>query len=80
MIFTPILRPPNPTTPIKTNSMRFDIISCQPDLLESPFSHSILKRAQHKGLVQIHVHDLRQFAINKYVQIDDYAFGGGAEE
>ncbi|QNF35948.1 tRNA (guanosine(37)-N1)-methyltransferase TrmD [Adhaeribacter swui] len=58
--------------------MRIDIISCQPDLLESPFSHSILKRAQQKGIVEIHVHDLRQFAINKYGQIDDYAFGGGA--
>ena len=58
--------------------MRFDIISCQPDLLISPFSHSILKRAQHKGLVEIYVHDLRQFAVNKYGQIDDYAFGGGA--
>ncbi|MGV3505184.1 MAG: tRNA (guanosine(37)-N1)-methyltransferase TrmD [Adhaeribacter sp.] len=58
--------------------MRFDIISCQPELLQSPFSHSILKRAQHKGLVEIHLHDLRQFAINRYGQIDDYAFGGGA--
>lgn len=58
--------------------MRFDIISCQPDLLLSPFSHSILKRAQQKGLVEIHIHDLRQFAVNKYGQIDDYAFGGGA--
>ena len=58
--------------------MRFDIISCQPDLLESPFNHSILKRAQQKGLVEVHVHDLRKFAINKYGQIDDYAFGGGA--
>jgi tRNA (guanine37-N1)-methyltransferase len=58
--------------------MRIDIISCQPDLLESPFSHSILKRAQQKGLVEIHLHDLRKYAINKYGQIDDYAFGGGA--
>ncbi|GHA71420.1 tRNA (guanosine(37)-N1)-methyltransferase TrmD [Pontibacter akesuensis] len=58
--------------------MRFDIISCQPDLLESPFSHSIVKRAQQKGLVEIHLHDLRKYAINKYGQIDDYAFGGGA--
>ena len=58
--------------------MRFDIISCQPDLLESPFSHSILKRAQQKGLVEVHVHDLRKYAINKHGQIDDYAFGGGA--
>lgn len=58
--------------------MRFDIITCQPDLLASPFSHSILKRAQNKGLVEIHVHDLRKYAINKHGQIDDYAFGGGA--
>ncbi|MDX5418458.1 MAG: tRNA (guanosine(37)-N1)-methyltransferase TrmD [Hymenobacteraceae bacterium] len=58
--------------------MRFDIISCQPDLLDSPFSHSIVKRAQQKGLVEIHIHDLRKYAINKHGQIDDYAFGGGA--
>ncbi|MDX5436801.1 MAG: tRNA (guanosine(37)-N1)-methyltransferase TrmD [Pontibacter sp.] len=58
--------------------MRFDIITCQPDLLESPFSHSILKRAQQKGLVEVHIHDLRQYAVNKHGQIDDYAFGGGA--
>ncbi|MCJ8165165.1 tRNA (guanosine(37)-N1)-methyltransferase TrmD [Pontibacter sp. E15-1] len=58
--------------------MRFDIISCQPDLLESPFSHSILKRAQQKGLVEVHIHDLRKYAVNKHGQIDDYAFGGGA--
>lgn len=58
--------------------MRFDIITCQPDLLHSPFGHSILKRAQDKGLVEIHLHDLRKYAINKHGQIDDYAFGGGA--
>lgn len=58
--------------------MRIDIISCQPNLLESPFSHSIVKRAQQKGLVEIHLHDLRQYAVNKHGQIDDYAFGGGA--
>ncbi|ARS37631.1 tRNA (guanosine(37)-N1)-methyltransferase TrmD [Pontibacter actiniarum] len=58
--------------------MRFDIISCQPDLLDSPFSHSILKRAQQKGLAEIHIHDLRKYAVNKHGQIDDYAFGGGA--
>lgn len=57
---------------------RFDIITCQPHLLDGPFSHSILKRAQDKGLVQVHLHDLRQYAINKHGQIDDYAFGGGA--
>src|SRR5690606_28860356 len=58
--------------------MRLDSISCQPDLLDSPFSHSIVKRAQQKGLVEIHIHDLRKYAINKHGQIDDYAFGGGA--
>ncbi|MFC6998391.1 tRNA (guanosine(37)-N1)-methyltransferase TrmD [Rufibacter roseus] len=57
---------------------RFDIITCQPHLLTGPFDHSILKRAQDKGLVEIHLHDLRQYAINKHGQIDDYAFGGGA--
>ena len=58
--------------------MRIDIISCQPELLTSFFSHSILKRANDKGIAEIHVHDLRKFAINKHGQIDDYAFGGGA--
>jgi tRNA (guanine37-N1)-methyltransferase len=58
--------------------MRLDIITCQPDLLVSPFAYSIVKRAQDKGLAEIHVHDLRRFAINKHGQIDDYVFGGGA--
>ena len=58
--------------------MRFDIISCVPSLLESPFNQSIVKRAQEKGLVKIYIHDLRKYALNKYGQIDDYAFGGGA--
>lgn len=58
--------------------MRIDIISCQPDLLTSFFTHSILKRAQERQIAEIHVHDLRNFAINKHGQIDDYAFGGGA--
>lgn len=58
--------------------MRIDIVTCQPDLLVSPFAHSIVKRAQDKGLAEIHVHDLRRFAINKHGQIDDYVFGGGA--
>ena len=57
---------------------RFDIITCQPHLLSGPFDHSILKRAQDKGLVEVHLHDLRKYAINKHGQIDDYAFGGGA--
>ncbi len=58
--------------------MRIDIITCLPKLLESPFSHSILQRAQDKGLVDVTVHDLRQFATNKQKQLDDYAYGGGA--
>lgn len=58
--------------------MRIDIITCVPGLLESPFSHSILKRASDKGLLEVHLHDLREFAVNKHGQIDDYAFGGGA--
>ncbi|MDU0371941.1 tRNA (guanosine(37)-N1)-methyltransferase TrmD [Hymenobacter endophyticus] len=58
--------------------MRIDIVTCQPDLLMSPFAHSIVKRAQDKGLAEIHLHDLRRYAINKHGQIDDYVFGGGA--
>ncbi|MGI4739984.1 MAG: tRNA (guanosine(37)-N1)-methyltransferase TrmD [Janthinobacterium lividum] len=58
--------------------MRIDILTCQPALLESPFAHSIVKRAQDKGLAQILVHDLRDYAINKHGQLDDYVFGGGA--
>jgi len=58
--------------------MEIDIITCQPDLLSSPFSHSILKRAQEKGLVSIKLHDLRNNGINNYGKIDDYAYGGGA--
>ena len=58
--------------------MRLDIITCLPRLLESPFADSIIKRAQDKGLVQIVIHDLRDYAQNKQKQIDDYAYGGGA--
>ncbi|MDP5172710.1 MAG: tRNA (guanosine(37)-N1)-methyltransferase TrmD [Bacteroidia bacterium] len=58
--------------------MRIDIISCVPQLMESPLSHSILKRAQEKGLLEIHIHDLRDFAEGKHRQVDDYPFGGGA--
>jgi tRNA (guanine37-N1)-methyltransferase len=58
--------------------MRIDILTCQPVLLESPFAHSIVKRAQDKGLAEIQVHDLRDYAINKHGQLDDYVFGGGA--
>jgi tRNA (guanine37-N1)-methyltransferase len=58
--------------------MRIDIISAVPSLLISPFADSILKRAQNKGLVEVFVHDLRDYTTNKHKKIDDYAFGGGA--
>lgn len=58
--------------------MRIDIITVLPDLLESPLNTSILKRAQEKGLVEINVHNLRDYSVNKQKSIDDYAFGGGA--
>ncbi|RDK86834.1 tRNA (guanosine(37)-N1)-methyltransferase TrmD [Marinirhabdus gelatinilytica] len=58
--------------------MRIDIITVLPELLKSPFEASILKRAIEKGLVKVHTHNLRDFATNKYKQIDDYQFGGGA--
>lgn len=58
--------------------MRIDIISIQPYLLDSPFAHSILQRAQAKGLLEIVVHDLRPYGVGKHLQVDDYAFGGGA--
>lgn len=58
--------------------MRIDIITILPRLLEGPFSDSILKRAQDKGLAEVHVHDLRVFSTDKHKKVDDYAFGGGA--
>jgi tRNA (guanine37-N1)-methyltransferase len=58
--------------------MTIDIISILPELLESPLSHSIMKRAQDKGLLEVRVHHLRKWAVNAYGQIDDYQYGGGA--
>lgn len=58
--------------------MQIDILTAVPDLLVSPLSHSILQRAQDKGLLQVNVINLRQWALNKHGQIDDYQFGGGA--
>ncbi len=58
--------------------MRIDILSCVPELLHSPLQHSILKRAQEKGLLEVVVHDLRDYASGKHRQVDDYPFGGGA--
>ena len=58
--------------------MKIDIITVVPELLESPLNHSIMKRAKDKGLLQVNTHNLRQWAINKHAQVDDYQFGGGA--
>ncbi len=58
--------------------MRIDIISAVPKLLESPFAHSIMKRAQQKGLFEVVVHDLHDYGVGKHKQIDDYQYGGGA--
>lgn len=58
--------------------MRIDIITVLPEILESPFSYSILKRAQEKGLVEIHIHNLRDYSNDKHKRVDDYAFGGSA--
>jgi tRNA (guanine37-N1)-methyltransferase len=58
--------------------MRIDILTVQPELLESPLNHSIVKRAKDKGLVEINIINLRDFTTDKYKSVDDYAFGGGA--
>ncbi len=58
--------------------MQIDIISLLPSLLESPLNHSILKRAQNKGLVNINIHNLRDYSTHKQKQVDDYQYGGGA--
>ncbi|MEM0519536.1 MULTISPECIES: tRNA (guanosine(37)-N1)-methyltransferase TrmD [Aequorivita] len=58
--------------------MRIDIITVVPELLQSPFEVSILKRAIEKGIVEVHTHNLRDWSSNAYRQIDDYQFGGGA--
>ena len=58
--------------------MIIDILTVAPELLTSPFSHSIMKRAQDKGLLTVRTHNLREWAINKHGQVDDYQYGGGA--
>lgn len=58
--------------------MRIDILTILPELLEGPFSHSILKRAEQKGLAEIHLHNIREFSLDKHRSVDDYAYGGGA--
>ena len=58
--------------------MRIDIITVLPALLQGPLNHSIVKRASEKGLVEIRVHDLRDYSLDKHRRVDDYAFGGDA--
>ena len=58
--------------------MTIEILTVLPELLASPFEHSMMKRAQEKGLLQIKLHNLRDWAINKHGQVDDYQYGGGA--
>src|SRR5918911_5465344 len=58
--------------------MKIDIITVLPELLESPLNHSIMKRAKDKGLLEVNTHNLRQWAVNSYGQVDDYQYGGGA--
>ena len=58
--------------------MRIDIITVLPELLDSPLQHSIMKRAQQKGLLEVHLHQLRDYGLGKHKQVDDYQYGGGA--
>lgn len=58
--------------------MRIDVLTLHPDMVESPLGFSIVKRAADKGLVSIHTHNLRDYTTNKYKQVDDYQYGGGA--
>lgn len=58
--------------------MRIDILTVLPQLLESPFSASIMQRAQDKGHVEIHIHNIRDYSTNKHKNVDDYQYGGGA--
>lgn len=58
--------------------MRIDIITVVPNLLTSPFEASIMKRSIDKGLVEIHIHNLRDYSLGNYNQVDDYQYGGGA--
>ncbi len=57
---------------------RIDILTVVPELLESPLNHSIVQRAKNKGLVEIHIHDIREYGKGNYRQVDDYSYGGDA--
>ena len=63
---------------VKNHKMRIDILSVLPELLDSPLNYSIVKRARDKGIVEINVINLHDYAKDKYRSVDDYAFGGGA--
>jgi tRNA (guanine37-N1)-methyltransferase len=63
---------------IKKPIMRIDILTILPELIESPLNHSIIKRSREKGIVEINLHNIRDYSLNKQKQVDDYAFGGGA--
>ncbi|MFZ9027672.1 MAG: tRNA (guanosine(37)-N1)-methyltransferase TrmD [Crocinitomicaceae bacterium] len=58
--------------------MRIDVLTILPALLQGPFSDSIMKRAQEKGLAEIHIHNIRDYSTNKHKNVDDYQYGGGA--
>ncbi|HKM94644.1 MAG TPA: tRNA (guanosine(37)-N1)-methyltransferase TrmD [Prolixibacteraceae bacterium] len=58
--------------------MRIDILTIFPELFDSPFNHSMIKRAQEKDIVEIHLHDIREYSSDKHKSVDDYAFGGAA--
>ncbi|MHC1707663.1 MAG: tRNA (guanosine(37)-N1)-methyltransferase TrmD [Bacteroidales bacterium] len=58
--------------------MRIDILTLFPEMFEGPFSQSIIKRAQNKGIVDIHLHNIRDYSTNKHKTVDDYPYGGGS--
>jgi len=58
--------------------LHIDILTVLPELLQSPFNHSIIKRGKEKGLIEIEIHDIRKYSTDKHRKVDDYAFGGGA--
>lgn len=63
---------------IQSFSMRIDILTILPELIESPLNHSIIQRAKDRGIVDIYIHNIRDYSQNKQKQVDDYSFGGGA--
>ncbi len=61
-----------------TIGVRIDILTIFPPMFEGPFQHSIIKRAVEKGLVEIHIHDIRNYSSNKHKSVDDYPYCGGS--